>query len=164
MANKVDTHELITPSPAQFAGADNFAMRTGDAFALVGRILMGWVFFIGGWAKLTGIAGFTGYLTTLKVPAPQFMAWVGASVEFLFGAALILGVATRYGSLLGLAFVFVATALAHRYWEYPPAQLTAQYIAFMKNLIIFGGLMLLFVTGAGRYSIDGWLRKRGVTS
>ncbi len=122
---------------------------------------MGWVFLTGGWAKLTGIGGFVGYLTALKVPAPHFWAWIGASVEFVVGATLILGVATRYGSLLGLLFVFAATALAHRYWEYPAAQQMGQYISFMKNLVIFGGLLLLFVTGAGRFLIDGWLRKRG---
>ena len=58
-------------------------------------------------------------------------------------------------------FLIVATALAHRYWEYPAAAQMAQYLNFLKNLSILGGMMLLFVTGAGRFSIDGWLRKRG---
>ena len=38
MANN---HELITPSPAQFAACDSFAIRTGDTFALIGRVLLG---------------------------------------------------------------------------------------------------------------------------
>jgi putative oxidoreductase len=77
------------------------------------------------------------------------------------GISLILGIATRYGALLGLVFVAAATALAHRYWEYPAELQNIQFTNFMKNLSIFGGLMLLFVTGAGRFSIDGWLRKVG---
>jgi putative oxidoreductase len=161
MAN-VDTHELITPSPSQFASADNLAIRTGDFFALVGRVLLGWLFFISAYAKLFGgIAGFTGYLTALGVPAPGSMAWVGAIVELIVGISLILGIATRYGALLGLLFLIVATVLAHRYWTYPAAQQMAQYNNLLKNLSIFGGVLLLFVTGAGRFSIDGWLRKRG---
>jgi putative oxidoreductase len=157
----VDTHELITPSPAIFAGTDPLALRTGDAFALAGRILLGWLFLPAGWNKLMNIEGFVAYLSTHRLPAPAFLGWLGALVEFMVGAMLIFGVATRYGALLGLLFVLVATALAHRYWEYPATQQVSQYNSFAKNLSIIGGLMLLYVTGAGRFSIDGWLRKRG---
>ncbi len=161
MANKVDTHELITPSPAQFAGCDNFAISTGDTFALIGRILLGWLFLVSAWPKLMAIGGFVGYLTALKVPSPEIFAWIGAGAEFLIGITLILGIATRYGALLGFVFLLIATALAHRYWEYPAAQQFGQYNNFLKNLSIMGGMLLLFVTGAGRFSLDGWLRKRG---
>ena len=157
-----DNHELITPSPAQFAGCDGFAMRTGDSFALVGRVLLGWLFFISGWAHLGGVAGFTGYLTALKVPAPEFFAWLATAAELVIGVTLILGVATRYGALLGVVFLIVATALAHRYWEYPAAKQMGQYGNFLKNLSTGGGLLLLFVTGAGRFSVDGWLRGEGL--
>jgi putative oxidoreductase len=91
----------------------------------------------------------------------MFFAWVASAVELIVGVALILGVETRYGALLGLLHVLIATALAHRYWEYPDAEQMNQYNSFLKNLSIIGGLMLLCVTGAGRFSVDGWLRKRG---
>ncbi len=162
MANQSNNHELITPSPAQFAACDGVAIRTGDAFALIGRILLGWLFLTAGWAHINGgIPGFTRYLTSLGVPAPEFFAWLATAAELVIGITLILGVATRYGALLGVVFLIVATALAHRYWEYPAAQQMGQYVNFLKNLSTFGGMLLLFVTGAGRFSIDGWLRKRG---
>jgi putative oxidoreductase len=106
-----------------------------------------------------GIAGFAGYLKALQVPAPEFFAWIGAVVEFLIGISLILGIATRYGALLCALFVIAATALAHRYWEYPPQQMQAQYTNFLKNLAILGGALLLFLTGPGRFSIDRVLSK-----
>jgi len=158
---KVDTHELITPSPSQFAGCDGFAIRTGDTFALIGRVLLGWLFLVVGWAHVGAIAGFTGYLTSLNVPAPEFFAWIATAAELVIGITLILGVATRYGALLGVVFLIIATALAHRYWEYPAAQQMGQYNNFLKNLTMIGGLLLLFVTGAGRFSLDWMLgRKR----
>ena len=157
----VDLHELITPSPKQFAGADHFAMRTGDTFALVGRILLGWLFLVFALTNFTSMAALVGYFTALKAPFPEFTAWAATIAQAVMGISLILGIATRYGALLALVFVAVATALAHRYWEYPAALQNVQYTNFMKNLAIFGGLMLLYVTGAGRFSIDGWLRKRG---
>ena len=138
---------------------DGMAASTTDIFLLVGRVLIGWLFLASSWGKLTNIAGFEGYLTALKAPAPGIMAWIGASVEFLIGITLILGIGTRYAALLCAVFLICATALAHRYWEYPPAQMSAQQTNFLKNLAILGGTLLLFVTGPGRFSIDRILSK-----
>jgi len=142
---------------------DSIATGSADAFFLVGRVLLGWLFLassggIGG--KLWNVTGFAGYLKNLGMPAPEFWSWIGAVVEFVIGAALILGVGTRYAALLCALFLVVATALAHRYWEYPAAQATAQYSNFLKNLAIFGGALILFATGGGRFSIDRILAKK----
>ena len=64
------------------------------------------------------------------------------------------GIGARYGALLGLVFVVIAFATAHRYWEFPEAAQNLQYTFLAKDLAIAGGLLLLFVTGAGRLSID----------
>jgi putative oxidoreductase len=143
---------------------DSIAASSADAFLLVGRILIGWLFLmssggIGG--KLWNVAGFAGYLKNLGMPAPEFWSWIGAVVEFVIGAALILGVGTRYAALLCALFLICATALAHRYWEYPQAQVVAQYSNFLKNLAIFGGALLIFAAGPGRFSIDRMLSKKG---
>jgi putative oxidoreductase len=141
--------------------ADSAAGTTGDALLLIGRILLGWLFLTTAWGKLFGgIDGFAGYLRALKVPAPEFWAWIGAIVEFVVGVTLILGLGTRYAALLCVLFLIVATALAHRYWEYPPAQMGAQKTNFLKNLAILGGALFLFVSGGGRFSIDRMLAKR----
>ena len=47
-----------------------------------------------------------------------------------------------------------AFATAHRYWEFPESAQNLQYAFLAKDLAIAGGLVLLFVTGAGRLSID----------
>jgi putative oxidoreductase len=144
--------------------ADGIAASTADALLLVGRVLLGWLFLassagIGG--KLWNHAGFIGYLKNLGVPAPEFWSWIGAAVEFVIGAALVLGVGTRYAALLCALFLIAATALAHRYWEYPAAQMGNQYNHFLKNLAVFGGALILFVAGPGRFSVDRMLSKKG---
>ena len=128
---------------------------------LVGRILVGFLFLQSGWFKLMNTAGAINYLTSVKAPAPELMVWVVLVVELVVGITLILGLglATRYGSLLGFIFVVIATALAHRYWEYPAAAQAAQYINFTKNIAILGGLLYVFVSGAGRFSVDATLAK-----
>jgi putative oxidoreductase len=157
-----DNHELVTPSPAMFAAADNLATRTADAWALVGRVLIGLLFLMNVWPRMmSGLPGFTRYLTSLGMPAPEFFTWLSTGIELVAGIALVLGVATRYSALLFFLYVLIATVIAHRYWEYPAAAQSAQYFNVLKNIAIMGGLVLLFITGAGRFSLDGWLRRKG---
>jgi putative oxidoreductase len=150
-----------TPSPHNaFSYCDNVAASATDLWLLVGRVLMGWLFLYSGWTKLNGMAGYQGYLKSLGVPSPELMSWIGAPVEFGLGALLVLGLATRYAAVLGMIFLIVATALAHRYWEYPAPAAQAQFNNFVKNLAIFGGMFYVFVAGPGRFSVDGMMSRR----
>ena len=78
-------------------------------------------------------------------------------IEWIIVLSLILGIGTRYGALLGFVFVVIAFATAHRYWEFPEAAQNLQRVFLSKDLAIAGGLLVLFVTGAGRFSIDSKL-------
>ena len=147
-------------SPRMFAATDELATRSSDAILLVARILIGWLFLTNGWAKILNMQGFVGYLTNLRVPNPGFWAWPAMAAELLLGIALILGIATRYASLFAFVYVIITIVLAHRYWEYPAAQQIAQYNNFCKNLAIMGGALALYLTGAGRFSLDNWMRNR----
>ncbi len=60
--------------------------------------------------------------------------------------------------MLGFAFVVIAFVTAHRYWGYPEAAQNLQFIFLSKNIAIAGGLLVLFVTGGGRLSVDEKLR------
>jgi uncharacterized membrane protein YphA (DoxX/SURF4 family) len=84
-----------------------------------------------------------------------FLGWL-----FLAAGYGKLGIATRYAAIATFVWVLVATAIAHRYWTYPPPAQAAQYNNFLKNIAIMGGALCAFVTGAGRYSIDAMLAKR----
>lgn len=140
--------------------ADGVAASSTDTLLLIGRVLLGWIFVAAGWGKLTNMAGFAAYLTALNVPAAGLLSTVLPPVEFLIGVALVLGFATRYATLICVAFVLAATFIAHRYWEFPAAQQAAQYNNFLKNFSIMGGALLLFVVGPGRFSFDHWLAGR----
>jgi len=153
---------FLTSAWGKFMNMGGYVAYLGnrDALLLVGRVLLGWLFLTSAWGKFMNMGGYVAYLTNLKVPNPGFFSWIGAPVEFLIGVTLILGFATRYAALVCLLFLIVATALAHRYWEYPAAQVMAQYNNFLKNLALFGGTLVLFVTGAGRFSADRMLSKK----
>jgi putative oxidoreductase len=134
---------------------DGIATRGADPILLVGRLLLGAVFLMTVW---TGGPS-ADYLKSLGYPAPAAMSVLAHVVEWIIVVSLVLGVATRYGALLGVAFVVLAFATAHRYWEFPQAAQSLQFTLLAKDLAITGGLLLLFFTGAGRLSVDGGLRR-----
>ena len=84
----------------------------------------------------------------------QSWAVVAAVVEFFGSAALVLGLKTRLVALLLVAFTIIAAILAHPFWGASPEQYQAQYANFFKNIAICGGLLYVFVRGAGPISID----------
>lgn len=135
--------------------ADQYAVA-GDPLLLFGRVLIAalFLFTVG-----TGSPN-VGYLASLGVPAAGLFSVLAQAIEWLIVISLILGLGTRYGALLGLAYVVIASVLAHRYWEFPAAQQTVQYIFLTKNFAIAGGLVMVFATGAGRLSVDRMLAER----
>jgi putative oxidoreductase len=147
-----------TAAPADHSTIDRCAAGCHNIIALLGRLAMGWIFLSSGFGKLTDVVGFSAMLAKRGVPAPSFMGWLGAIVEFGGGLLIILGIKIRYAAVLTILFVIVATAISHRYWEFTGADLMIQRTNFWKNVAIVGGLLFMFLAGAGRYSVDG-LRK-----
>ena len=140
--------------------ADRVAVRLHDIVALVGRLTMGWIFVNSGFTKITDVAAFSATLAKRGVPAPGFMGWLGAIVEFGGGLMLIFGIKIRWAALLMVLFVIVATIISHRYWEFTGADFGAQRNNFWKNVAILGGLLFMFLAGAGKLSVDGMLGKK----
>jgi putative oxidoreductase len=66
----------------------------------------------------------------------------------------VIGWKTRWAAWLLVAYVVIATLMAHRYWEYDAAQYVPQMINFFKNAAIIGGLLFVAAFGPGRYSVD----------
>lgn len=137
--------------------ADGIAAMWQDFLLLAGRILMGWIFFQSGWGKIGDIAGYARSFPRRGLP--EWLAYVSVPTEFFGGLFLILGFATRYTLVVMLIFTIVASFSSHAYWSSPEAQRTAQATNFWKNVAIMGGLIVLFVSSAGRLSIDRLLSR-----
>ena len=145
-------------SPSYLSHTDWIAAQWQDFLLLVGRVLLGWIFISSGWRKLMDIPGFV--KTMPRRDLPEFLGYIAPPVEFIGGICLLLGFATRYASLVMLLFVIIATFSSHRYWTYPEAQQANQSSHFWKNMSMKGGLVVLFITGAGRYALDRILARR----
>ena len=88
---------------------------------------------------------------------PIVSAIIAVVMEFFVGIAIILGLLTRPLAVL-LAIYTLGTALiGHHFWTLSGMPRMENEINFFKNISIIGGLLLLYLTGAGRYSIDARL-------
>ena len=139
--------------------ADGLANSSRDLLLLVGRVAVGWIYMQSGWTKLQDMAAFAS--TMPRRGLPIWLGYVAPPVEFLGGLAILAGFATRYAALIILLFTIIASFSSHAYWAYSAAAERAMHFThFFKNLTMKGGLLLLFITGAGRYSLDAMMRRK----
>lgn len=143
-----------------FSHTDDIAATWTDFLLLVGRVFLGWLFLALGYGRLGNIPGSTVYFTNLGMSPAEIWVWLAGCADVVLGAALILGIATRYAALASFFWMLASIAIAHRYWTYPASAQVEQYYSFLKNIAIMGGALYAFVIGAGRYSLDAMLAKR----
>jgi putative oxidoreductase len=87
---------------------------TQDVIALVGRILIAYLFIPAGIGKLMGFAGTVGYVASSGLPLPQVGAAIAIVVELGIGIAFLLGFKTRISAIV-LA-VFTVQVLFSHFW------------------------------------------------
>jgi putative oxidoreductase len=122
----------------------------------IARIALAVLFLWSGVMKLLGYAGFVGYLHSKGVPFVQIAAPIATAIEALGGILLIVGFKVRPLALLMAVYTVATAVLGHDFWNVvDPALQRDMVIHFWKNIGIAGGFLLLFVTGAGRMSVDG---------
>lgn len=125
-----------------------------DWLILIARILLMLLFIISGWVKLTGFSETINEMQGYGTPVPYLAALISVVVEFFLGIALVLGIFTRPLAILYVVYTIGTTIIGHPYWRFSGAEALINEINFYKNISIIGGLLLLAVTGAGRYSLD----------
>ena len=79
---------------------------------------------------------------------------LNGAIQFTAGSLLALGVWPRLSALAIAATLVPTTVAGHRFWEAENEQDRAQQrIQFLKNLAIFGGLLITAADTAGRPSL-----------
>lgn len=126
-----------------------------DVIILLARIMLMILFIMSGWSKLTGFDGTVGYMASLGAPMPAVAAGVAVIMEFFVAILLIVGFCTRPLAFLFALFVIGTAVIGHPFWTMVDPARAANSVQFFKNMSICGGLLLLSVTGAGRFSVDG---------
>jgi putative oxidoreductase len=61
---------------------------------------------------------------------------------------------TRVSVVLMFFYTLGTALIGHRYWTMTGTDRVDNMDGFYKNLAIMGGFLLLFMIGAGKYSVD----------
>lgn len=122
---------------------------------LAGRILLGLIFVISGFGKIGGYAGTAAYMAGHGMPLVPVLLPLTILVELGGGLLLMAGWQTRWVALLFVLFLIPVTAIFHNPAGLPPDQAQQQMINLLKNLAIMGGMLQVFASGAGAWSLDG---------
>ena len=138
------------------------AERIRDEAILIARILLVVLFIIFGWGKLTDYTGTAGYMAQVGAPMPSIAALVAILDEVFAALAVAIGLWTRPLALVLAVYTLGAALIGHPFWTMEGATRYGNTINFYKNISIIGGFLLLYVTGAGKYSMDarfGWVER-----
>lgn len=116
---------------------------------LFGRVFLSLIFIHGAIGNITDFAGTQEGMAEMGLPFPSLLL-IGNIVFQLVGAvSLILGLKVQWGAVILIIFLVPTTIVFHDFWNDPDEK-----IAFLKNVGLIGGLLLLINTGAGAVSID----------
>lgn len=137
-----------TPMTTSHAPAVTVA-PANPGIAALGRVLLGLIFLVSGIRKALAYSGTIAGFGAMGLPSPEILVPAVIAVEVIAALLLMVGWQARLAALALVAFTLAATLIAHRFWEVPPAQFTDQFNAFLKNISIIGGLLLVFALGSG---------------
>ena len=125
-----------------------------DEVILAARLFLATLFLIFGWRKLRDYSGTVRQMVQDGVPMPGLAAVVAIFMELPIAFAVAVGALTRPSAVLLVLYTLGTSFIEHRYWTIAGADQLASMEGFYKNLSIIGGFLLLYITGAGKYSID----------
>jgi putative oxidoreductase len=130
------------------------AERIRNEVILAARVLLVLLFVIFGWSKLTDYGGTVSYMAMTGAPVPQISAAIAIVIELFVGIAILFGIFTRPLALVMAAYTLATGFIGHHYWTMSGADQLASETNFYKNVSIMAGFLLLYITGAGKYSLD----------
>ena len=127
------------------------SLNVQPAVAAAARVLLAALFLVSGVEKLFAPAMIQGYIASEGLPFPPLVYAITVVIEVGAGALLLVGFRTRLMAGVLAAFTVAAALIFHRALGDPN-----QFVHFLKNLAIAGGLLHVAAIGAGAFSLDGY--------
>jgi putative oxidoreductase len=133
-----------------------FYATWGDISYALLRVVLGYILFMHGWAKVTGagLAGISGYMAKQGLEPAVFFAGAAIFLESVGAICLALGLFTRFFAAalaIEMAFAFVVVHLAKGF--------SASQGGFEYVLLLGIALFAVAIHGGGPYSVDAKLGK-----
>ena len=119
-----------------------------DYAFVLGRILYGGFFVLGGLNHFQHLNMMSGFVASKGVPAPKAAVVVSGLLIIVGGLSVIVGYHVWIGLLCIMLFLVPVTFLMHNYWvETDMTQRINQRVNFQKNVALLGAaLMMLMIS------------------
>ncbi|MEM9275559.1 MAG: DoxX family protein [Cyanobacteria bacterium P01_F01_bin.143] len=121
---------------------------------LAARICLCIIFINSGIGKIFGFAGTASMMANKGLPIAEVLLVFTIAFQLLGGFSLLFGYKVKIGSTLLILFLIPATLVFHN-----PLADPGQINAFLKNIGLIGGLLMVIYAGAGAFSIDNSIKK-----
>ena len=141
-------------TPSTISSLSNVDTSSAARYAVpVGRALFALLFVVLGMGHFSSAT--IGYAAAMGVPMASFLVPASGVLAIAGGLSVALGFKARLGALALVAFLVPVTFSMHQFWNAAdPMAAMNERIAFLKNLGLVGGALLIAFFGAGPVSLD----------
>lgn len=116
---------------------------------LLGRIFFALMFLLPAFSKITNFSGTEQYMASKGMSMTTILL-INAIAMLLFGGfSIITGFKSKIGTIVLVIFLIPATLIFHN--DFADQN---QFIHFLKNLALVGGLLMIYANGTGELSLD----------
>lgn len=152
---KIRVLNTASTSPAfqQEAASDKGLYATRNHIPLIARILLSALFIWSGINKILHPVATQEYMATYGMPLTGLFIIAAIVLEISGGLSLLLGYYARIGASVLAVFTILAALIFHTDFSDQ-----IQQIMLMKNLAIFGGLLMVIQHGPGNIALRGGRR------
>jgi putative oxidoreductase len=131
---------------------DRLFARAAAPTALLGRLLLAYIFVVEGWGKIAMYSGSQDYMQQFGVPGSLLPLVI--LTELGGGLMVACGLLTRLAALALAGFCLLTALLFHTNFND-----FNEVIHFEKDLGLAGGFLVLVAFGPGAWSIDAWMTR-----
>ncbi len=128
---------------------------------VLARILLALIFVRAGINKLGSIDGTAAEMAKAGIPLANLLVYGAILMELGGGLLLIAGLFARWVALALFCYTLTLALIFHAYWNAPAAQAHLQASFFFGHLSMMGGMLMVVAFGAGAYSVDAMMRRKG---
>lgn len=112
---------------------------------LLGRVLFGGFFVMGGVMHFMKLKDMTEYARMKGAPTPQMSTIITGMVIMLAGLGVVFGVYQAWSLLAIAAFLVVITPIMHAFWKVSdPNMRMVEMQMFLKNVALLGAALALY--------------------
>ena len=116
---------------------------------LTARVLISLIFVVSGVLKIFFFNNTLQYMQSVNIPFVTFGLVIAIIIEIFGGVSLIFGLKIKWVAWVLIGYTIILTLIFHTNF----ADQT-QMVAFLRNLAIIGGLILISIHGPGPFSLD----------